>query len=120
MDVAGGFSKGLLFYDIAISTTSTVQIWSGLDGSGTKLAQQNIPLVPVSNEVFSGQIDVPFSGLAQSVVFSGGNDQLVLDNISFLASVPEPSSWVPLATGMGCAFLAFARWRRKPRRGASS
>jgi hypothetical protein len=115
MDVNGGFSQGLTFYDIAILRSATVQIWSGLDGQGTKLAQQNIPLVPVSNEVFTGPIDVPFSGVAQSVVFSGGNDQLVLDNISFLASVPEPSSWIPLATGMGCALLACARWRYKAR-----
>lgn len=113
MDVTGGFSQSLLFYDIAILRTATVQIWSGLDGQGTMLAQQNIPLVPASNEVFSGPLTVPFSGTAHSVVFAGGNDQLALDNITFNAVVPEPSSSIPMAIGIGILFTILFLRRQK-------
>ena len=54
MDVSGGFSTGLVFYDIAIGRTATVNIYSGLDGTGTLLAQETLPLLPPSNEFFSG------------------------------------------------------------------
>jgi hypothetical protein len=112
MDVAAGFSQALIFYDIAIVKPASVQIWSGFDGQGTMLAQQNLPLVPATNQVFTGALTVPFSGEAYSVIFSGGNDELALDNITFAASVPEPSSWIPLVTGLGCSCLVLA-WRRR-------
>jgi hypothetical protein len=116
MDVTGGFSQSLLYYDIAILRPATVQIWSGLDGTGTRLAQQNMPLVAPSNEVFSGPLTVAFSGTAHSAAFSGGNDQLALDNITFSSAVPEPSSWTPMATGLGISFAIYLLRRRNERK----
>jgi hypothetical protein len=110
MNVSGGFVGALTFYDIAIVRTATVTIWSGLDGTGTELATLNLPLVPVSNEAFAGPETMSFSGTAHSVVFSGGNDQLALDNISF-QSVPEPASWLLVALGIGGVF--FVRGARR-------
>jgi hypothetical protein len=111
MDVTGGFTHELSFYDIAIGRTASVQLWSDLDGSGTLLAQQTLPLLLPSHEVFTGPLTVPFAGTAHSVIFQGGNRQLVCDNIRF--AVPEPSAWLSLVTGLGCSYLAFAGWRRK-------
>jgi hypothetical protein len=77
------------------------------------LAQQGLPLLLPSDQVFTSPLNVPFAGTAHSVVFQGGNRQLVCDNITFAAAVPQPSSWIPLATGLGGSYLVFARWRRK-------
>ena len=106
MDVSGGFTGGLLFYDIAIVKKATVTIWSGLDGTGKQLAQMNLPLVPAGNEAFGPPIAMMFSGTAKSVVFSGGNDELAFDDITF--GVPEPASWLLLA----CGITGVAFWRK--------
>ncbi len=101
MDVSGGFVGALTFYDIDIERKATVTIWSGLDGTGTKLATLTLALTA---EAFGNAETMSFKGKARSVVFSGGNDQLVLDNISF-QSVPEPASWLLVALGIGGAYL---------------
>ena len=106
MDVSGGFTGGLLFYDIAIVKKATVTIWSGLDGTGKQLAQMNLPLVPAGNEAFGPPIAMMFSGTAKSVVFSGGNDELAFDDITF--GVPKPASWLLLA----CGITGVAFWRK--------
>jgi hypothetical protein len=114
MDVAGGFTDGISFYDIAIGRQATVQIYSGVDGGGTLLATENLPLLPPSAEIFNtSPVIMEFAGTAKSVVFSGGNLQLVLDNIAFLPMVPEPSSWIALGLGLGGLLLARQRTRRK-------
>jgi len=112
MDVTSGFVGALTFYyiNIAPSVRATyVDIYSGLDGTGTLLAEQSLATTP---EAFTGPTMVSFSGTAYSVVFGGGNDQLALDNISFAAQVPEPSSWISLAVGIGSACLMLS-WRRQ-------
>jgi hypothetical protein len=115
MDVQGGFSQFLAFYYIYIgSTTATVQVYSGLDGSGTLLGKETLPSGPAAFAPSPNVID--FSGIAQSVVFAGGNGQLAFDNISFQNSVPEPESCAQLL--IGCVFVYGAsRWRRTGRRG---
>ena len=110
MDVSGGFAQVLSFYDIAIERIGSAMIYSGLDGTGALLANVALPITP---EAFSSPTVVTFAGIAESVVFTGGNDQLALDNISF-GSVPEPSAWISLCVGLGGSSLIFARRRRKP------
>jgi hypothetical protein len=112
MDVTSGFVGALTFYyiNIAPSVRSTyVDIYSGLDGTGTLLAEQSLATTP---EAFGGPTVVSFSGTASSVVFGGGNDQLALDNISFFAQVPEPPSWISLAAGLGSACLILSLRRQ--------
>jgi hypothetical protein len=110
MDVTDGFSQSLIFYDVVIGRAATIKIYSGLDGGGTMLAQDTIPTGP---EAFGPAMTLSFSGNAQSVVFTGGNLQLALDNVTFgAAAVPEPAGWVSLAVGIGCSCLLRPRWRR--------
>jgi hypothetical protein len=111
MDVSGGFAGELDFYYLGIgSTASSVAIYGGLDGTGKQLANQALKLG--NQEVFSNLIAVKFAGTAHSVVFSGGNNQLAFDNISF-QSVPEPGSALLLATGLLSVF--FVRGARHAR-----
>ncbi len=120
MDITGGSSGALVFYYIAIGTKPKVQIYSGLDGGGMLLASQNFAVTgtELSNAVFSNAESIKFAGTARSVVFTGGNQQLALDNISF-AAVPEPSGWISLATSLGCSYMILGRRRPKtPNRSA--
>jgi hypothetical protein len=110
MDDSNGFSNGLVFYDIDIGRTGTVQIWSGADGHGTILAQQSLP---ITSEAFSGPTTLLFPGTAHSVVFTGGNDQLAIDNISFVTSVAEPSTLSSMLIGIGTLFAVYLVRRRK-------
>jgi hypothetical protein len=110
MDASNGFSNGLVFYDIDIGRTGSVSIWSGADGGGTMLAQQSLPITP---EAFSGPTTLPFEGAAHSVVFTGGNDQLAIDDISFVASVAEPSTLSAMLIGIGTLFAVYLERRRR-------
>ena len=114
MDDPAGASGALDFYYIAIGRPATVQIWSGPDGTGTMLASQNYATTgtQMGNAAFSPEETLPFSGMAESVVFRGGNDQLALDNIAFINVVPEPSAWISLATGLTCSYLFHVRRRK--------
>ena len=114
MNVAGGFTQQLNFYDIAILRAAAMNIYSGLNGSGTLLATYNIPLENPSNEQFNGVVSVPFSGTAMSVVFSGGDQQLVIDDLSFgpLSVVPEPGPIVYSAIGLVALFCVRRPWKK--------
>jgi hypothetical protein len=109
MNVSAGFSTALSFYDIAIGRAGSVTIWSGLDGTGTMLAKQALPITPAA---FGGAQVLNFSGIAKSAVWTGGNDQFALDNIAF-ASVPEPSAWLLLCLGLGSSYLLFGARPKK-------
>jgi len=110
MDVSDGFSQALSFYYNAIGRDASVTIYRGSDGTGTILAEQSLPITP---EAFSNPMIVNFSGVANSVVFAGGNDQLALDNIAFSSAIPEPSGWLSLTVGLGGIYLVFCRLGRK-------
>ena len=113
IDVAAGFTQSFTFYDDVIGRPASVAIYSGLDGTGMILAQESLP---ITFGVFTPAMTLTFSGTARSVVFEGGNDQLLLDNLFFASTVPEPSSWISLVLGLGCSYLWFApRWRKRLR-----
>jgi hypothetical protein len=119
MNVAGGFVSDFSFYYGSIESSDTpqfVKIYSGLNGLGTQLASIALTMTPGSSAnaanpqaVFTAlPVDVPFAGTAHSVVFTGGNQQIVFDNIQFTAVVPEPTSVVLFALGFALLF-AFCR-----------
>ncbi len=120
MDVEGGFSSGIVFSYAAIDAAGMMQVYSGLDGTGTLLADGNLPVTsPVTGPGVFVVDSVDFSGVAQSVVFSGGNKQLAFDDL--LMGVPEPPAWGMLTIGivLGRAVHGWQRTRRaRPRRTA--
>jgi hypothetical protein len=117
MDVSGGFLTGLTFYDVVIDvgTKGTIAIYSGLDGTGNQLASMTLNY---TSSTFSPQEELNFSGVAHSVVFKGGNDQIGFDNIGFVTpTVPEPSSLILFVSGLGATWaLSRSRRRQSPLR----
>lgn len=118
MDVANGFSQFLSFYYNEIDSTGTVKVYSGLDGAGQLLGSLSLtPTTTTAPGVFTpNPLSIDFSGVAHSVVFTGGNQQLQFDDIGFNSSVPEPGSLGLLATGI---VIAGARIQRNRRRNAA-
>ncbi|HEX5488775.1 MAG TPA: PEP-CTERM sorting domain-containing protein [Rhodanobacteraceae bacterium] len=93
MNVAAGFdtSVSFHFYSIAIIPMS-VSVYSGLDGSGTKLADVSLPWA-IGHWDF---LDLSFSGIAKSVIFSasyllGGFDDVTIGTSLSATPVPEPA-----------------------------
>jgi hypothetical protein len=111
MDVPSGFVSDLFLYYGSVGATQSVQIFSGLDGTGMMLASMALPQTSMTTTAtFSGQIDISFKGVAQSAVFNGGNNQVVFDNIS-ISTVPAPGSLVLLAEGAFCLLMGLRRSR---------
>jgi hypothetical protein len=113
MNVTGGFASDLSFYYGSIDLPGIVQIFSGPNGTGPMLASLNLPVTSPGNDAFftAAPIDIPFAGVADSAVFTGGNQQIVFDNIQ-LTTVPEPASLMLLAIGVAVVLIWFARQRR--------
>jgi hypothetical protein len=111
MNVPGGFDTALSLYYTAIDQTpQEVDIWSGLNGTGTRLATLPLPVTMASSPgVFSPfvQDSITFSGVAQSAVFSGPDNQILFDNIATgsLALVPEPPGWSLFAVGIAIVLV---------------
>jgi hypothetical protein len=111
MDVAGGFTTGFSFnYSDPFTSGGNVQVFSGLDGTGTLLASFNLPLTTGSCPGYGAQycpffpVGVAFAGTAQSVLFGGVANQVVFDDVTFGSSspgVPEPATWAMMLLGVG-------------------
>jgi hypothetical protein len=111
MDVAGGFNTGFSFY-YAAYTAGSVSVWSGLDGTGTELANLALPVTP--NAAYDWiPIGVSFAGTALSVNFGGAANEIGFDNVTLGAStpggVPEAPTWAMMM--LGFAGLGFAGYR---------
>lgn len=111
MNVAAGFINQVSFDYAAIDSAGELQIYSGVNGTGTLLATLSLPVTsPITGPGTFVADSLSFSGVAQSAVFSGGNKQLGIDDIA-LSIVPEPSSWILLASGYLLCGAAVS-WRR--------
>ncbi len=117
MDVYPGFSSSLTFDYAAIDAAGEVKFYSGLDGTGSLLADVALPVTsPITGPGKFESHSVTFSGTAHSVVFSGGNKQLAIDDLT-LTTIPEPSSWHLLASScLVWSLVLLARWMRVVRR----
>ena len=118
MDRASGFTTGFSFYYSAINNPGEVTVWSGLDGTGTMLADISLPVTPGSGPGCARPFcpffaaGVTFSGTAMSADFTGTANQIAFADItlgSATPGIPEASSWAMMLAGF--AGLGFAGYR---------
>jgi hypothetical protein len=116
MNVATGFSGQLTFwYSSSVNTLDAVNIYSGLNGTGTLLASASL-----FGNASLGCTDTPFcrfdltsvkfAGVAQSVNFGGNAQFVAYDNIG-ITPVPELNTYVMLAAGL--VAMAFVKRRQQ-------
>lgn len=104
MNVAAGFTDISLYYSSMVEVLDGVQVWSGLNGTGTLLASFDLAAnaqaggdtsAPVT---FWEQLNIgPLSDVAHSVTFA--TNYTGYDNITIHA-LPEPASALLLAPGL--------------------
>jgi len=125
MNVTGGFDTGFSFYYSAVNNPASINVWSGLNSTGSLLATLNLPVTP-SNPGSPGcaggafcpyvPIGVAFAGMAMSVDFGGSADQVAFANITIGSitpgtGVPEPATWAMMIIGFGAVGTAMRRRR---------
>ncbi|MBN8808314.1 MAG: PEP-CTERM sorting domain-containing protein [Sphingomonas sp.] len=117
MNVAAGFNTGFAgVYSNPFGSATTVNIYSGLNGTGTLLATTSLGSTGTGtcNTNISGgaaycpfnNFSLGFSGTAMSVVFGGTVNQQVFDDFTFGSTtvggaVPEPATWAMMMLGFG-------------------
>lgn len=107
MNVAGGFTTGFSFYYASAGNTGFINVYSGLNGSGTVLASLDLPGTASycdSVHAYScwDPIGVSFSGTAQSVAFGGTANFISFDNVTIGAATPgNPTTSVPEPGALG-------------------
>lgn len=123
MNVAGGFDTAFSFTYSAFDDGTTVDIYSGLDGSGTLLASLALAATPTGgcNDSISygatycafDSASIPFAGTAMSVVFNGVPARQVFDDFAFSArsALPEPATWAMMLAGFGAVGVSLRRKR---------
>jgi hypothetical protein len=116
MNVAAGFTTGFSFYYAdQVGFTGSVDVYSGLNGTGTLLASLSLPSTPNPYNVFV-PTGVSFIGTAESVIFGGSANFIGFDNITLgsntpVQAVPEPSTWAMMV--LGFASFGLLAYRRK-------
>ena len=110
VNVAAGFTTGFSFNYTAINVGGTVNVWSGLDGTGSLLASLVLPTTtsgpcPGYSAAFCPfvPVGVTFAGTAMSIDFGGVANQIVFDDVTFGSStpgVPEPGTLLMLGSGI--------------------
>jgi hypothetical protein len=125
MNVSAGFTKGFSFFYSSPFNTGSVQVYSGLNGTGTLLANLSLPTTPQGEGTGSCNsfdaycpwvpFGVSFSGTAMSAVFTGTANHIGFDDITLGSSkpgnAPEPASILML--GSGVAALGLLRLRKR-------
>lgn len=120
MTYAAGFTTGFSFYYTSISSSGSVSVYDGVDGTGNLLATLNLPALgsdpnggdPTGGYNIWANVGVGFAGTAKSVVFAGAANLIGFDNVTFGST---SANLIPLPTGVGlsCAGLALVGLRRR-------
>ncbi len=118
MNVASGFTGQLTFwYSSAVNTLDAVNIYSGLNSTGTLLASASLfgnASVGCTDLAFCrfDLTSVKFAGVAQSVNFGGNALFVAYDNIGLnISAVPELDTYALLAAGL--VAVAFVKRRQQ-------
>lgn len=117
MNVAAGFVGGLRFeYSSSQSVLDAVQIYSGLNGTGTLLASASLfgnAGIGCTDTAFCrfDLTSVQFAGVAQSVSFGGGTPNVLFDDVTITA-VPEPGTYALFVAGLAAIGLLVRRRRQ--------
>lgn len=127
MNVAAGFDTGFSFFYSSNSANGFVNVYSGLNATGTLLATINLAQQFSTNCVGDPNgaycnwtnIGVAFAGTAKSVDFGGTANFIAFDNVTLGSAtatpggaVPEPATWAMMIGGFG-AVGASMRYRRR-------
>lgn len=126
MNVPAGFTSGISFYYSAPTTPGVIDIYDGLDGTGTLLASLILSVTPTDggdpNGTYSPFIagGISFTGTAKSVDFSGTVNQIGFDNITLGSDTPDPggipalSQWgIILLIGLMCVIACSLIYRHR-------
>lgn len=109
MNVANGLLNAVTFSYLAPTQPGQLEVWSGIDGTGTMLGS----LVLDETSTWTEQT-LSFSGLAQSVHF-GANANVLFDNVS-VEVVPEAGSVVTVSFLFGVIGLRVVHSKLRPGR----
>ena len=129
VSVPAGFTTFSFFYSaFNLAIPQTVSVWSGPDATGTMLG--NVTLIGNTDTCTNKftppflhckwtQVQIAFSGTAESVDFNGATNGALFDNLAFTTSTPtsapEPAAFLLLLAGsLGVAGLRFLpAWRHR-------
>lgn len=119
LNVAAGFNTGFSFYYSAIFQPGFINVYSGLNDTGTLLATLKLPTTPNPVGLFQPFVPtgVAFSGTAKSIDFGGTENQIGFDNITFGQASPIPEASTTVSLGLllclGLGGMVMSARRRK-------
>lgn len=125
MNVFDGFTTGFSFFYSSVNYGGSVNVWSGLDGTGDLLATLTLaalgygPGDPTGDFSNWADIGVTFDGIAHSVDFAGTADQIAFDDVTIgnenaggdPSPVPAPAALPLLLMALGSFGIAARRKR---------